>query len=390
MLFQKLSTTKPNVRKFNVILLLKKYEESELEMNKIKIVAVVSLIVCVILSATLVSVVVSYQALEKQKDEEIRELHFQLIDEARIAYDYWENWTRWQKAEVNETEIYVEDQRYFLDQNSELIASILTGYDPRTLKTIIMHGCTKTGSNISLPDVDYAYQELRDGFAPYEVLVLPEYNGNLNWTETLQWISTDYAGIPICLSIFEGGDSKLPDPNVKLTIEEIQEAMAAGDVRMVRFAEMISWYMNASRTWQNIAFPIDEVRDILEFCRSKDLKVLWSEWKISYDVLPDLNRTISGFEDIVTFVYQTNNEFDDPFVGYLYATQFERWGASIQSWYWEEHGYGDKDDMPIDLMVEHTILSRNMGAEIIQFEPYWYFFENGDPLETMHSMWSSI
>jgi hypothetical protein len=39
----------------------------------------------------------------------------------------------------------------------------------------------------------------------YEVLILPEYNGNLNWTETLQWISTDFTGVPVCLSVFEGG-----------------------------------------------------------------------------------------------------------------------------------------------------------------------------------------
>jgi len=32
-----------------------------------------------------------------------------------------------------------------------------------------------------------------------------------------------------------------------------------------------------------------------------------------------------------------------------------------------------------------------MGAEIIQFEPYWYFFDiNGEPLEAMYTMWSII
>jgi hypothetical protein len=47
--------------------------------------------------------------------------------------------------------------------------------------------------------------------------------------------------------------------------------------------------------------------------------------------------------------------------------------------------------MPVDLMVEHTVLARNMGAEIIQFEPYWYFFDNyGEPLETMQTIWSAI
>jgi hypothetical protein len=217
------------------------------------------------------------------------------------------------------------------------------------------------------------------------VLILPEYNGNLDWTETLRWISTNFSGVPICLSVFEDGNESWPNPNVKLTAVEIEQAMVASDVRMVRFAEMISWYLGANRT-----FPIDEVRSVLEFCRSKDLKVLWNEWKISVDVLPFLNETLYGFEDLVTVVYQTNNGFDEPFIGYLFSTQFEHWGASVQSWYWEEHGKGDKDKMPIDTMVEHALLSRNMGTEVIQFEPYWYFFDSGEPLETMHIMWSII
>ena len=359
-------------------------------MNKIKTVAIVSLALCVILSTSLISVVLSYQALEQQRNEEYRELYFQLLDEARIAYEYWENWTRWKKAEVNETEISLEDQRYFLDQHSEFIESILNGYDPSALKTIIMHGCIKTGSNISLPDVAYTYKKLCDGFAPYEVLILPEYNGNLNWFETLQWISTNYTGVPICLSVFEGGDGKLPNPNVKLTIAEIEDVMAVSDVRMVRFAEMISWYMNASRTWPNVTYPVDEIRGILEFCRSKNLKVLWSEWKISYDVLPLLNSTLSGFEDIVAFMYQTNNEFNEPFIGYLYATQFEHWGASVQSWHVDKETGEDRYDLPLETVVEYAKLARNMGAEIIQFEPYWYFFDDGEPLETMRTMWSTV
>jgi hypothetical protein len=355
-----------------------------------KTVAVVSLGLCIILSISLVSVVLSYQALIQQKDEEYRELYLQFIDEIRIASELYENWTRWKKAEVNETEIFPEDQRDFLDLHAELIESIRTGYDPHTLKTIVMHGCIKTDSNISLPDVVDFYQKIRDGFAPYEVLILPEYNGNLNWTETLLWISTNYTGAPICLSVFEGGDDKLPNPNVKLTIEEIEEAMAVSDVRMVRFAEMISWYMNATRTFPNVTYPIDEVRDILEFCRSRNLKVLWNEWKISYDVLPLLNSTIYGYEDIVTMTYQTNNKFDELFMGYLYATQFEHWGVSVQSWYWEERGFGLEGDMPVDVMIEHAVIARNLGAEIVQFEPYWYFLVDGEPLETLRTMWAII
>jgi hypothetical protein len=357
-------------------------------MNKIKAVAVVLLFMCIILSAGLVSELLNYQAMEKKKDEESNELYYRLIDEVRIAYEYYENWTRWKKSVVNETEIYPEDQQDFIVQHSELIGLILN-HEPHKLETVVMHASIKTDSNVSLLDVAHTYQQLRDGFSPYEMLILPEYNGNLNWTETLQWISTDFTGVSICLSVFEGGNDSLPDPNVKLGFEEIEEAMAVSNVRMVRFAEMISWYMEANETQTNITFPLDEVRNILEFCKSKNIKVLWSEWKISDNVLPLLKDIIDGYEDIVTVIYQTNNEFDAVFVGYLYATQFSHWGESVQSWWVDETGK-DRYDLPSEMVVEYAKLARGMGAEIIQFEPYWYFFDNGEPLEPMYAIWSAI
>jgi hypothetical protein len=362
--------------------------EGKARMNKIKPIALVLLSICIILSASLVSEMLSYQALKQQEDEEYRKLYFQLIDEVRIAYDYYENWTRWKKAELNQTEIYPEDQQDFIDHHSELIKSILNGYDPHKLETLVMHACIKTDSNISLPDVAHTYKQLQDGFAPYEVLILPEYDGNLDWTETLQWISTDFTEVPICLSVFEGGNESFPDPNVNLGIEEIDEAMASSDVRMVRFAEMISWYLTANET-QPQPFPLDEVRNVLEFCQSKNIKVLWNEWKISDDVLPTLKNIIDGYEDTVTVIYQTNNEFDAVFVGYLYATQFGHWGESVQSWWVDDKG-NDLSDLPLETVVEYAKLARNMGAEIIQFEPYWYFFDNGEPLEPMYAIWSAI
>jgi len=30
--------------------------------------------------------------------------------------------------------------------------------------------------------------------------------------------------------------------------------------------------------------------------------------------------------------------------------------------------------MPPSLLLEHTLAAKGIGAEIIQFEPYWYFF----------------
>jgi len=355
-------------------------------MSKTKVTAVVSVIVCIVLASILVAAIRNYQALERKGEEEKRDLFFRLLDEARIAYEYWENWTRWQEIEITP-----EAQDSFLEQHADLRQFILNDYDPHTLRTVIIHGSIKIDLNVTLPNVADFYKKNVGGFASYEVLVLPEINGNLNFTEYLNWVSTNnFTGVSVCLSVFEGGEDKWPEPNVNLKIYEIEQIMNVTDVKMVRFAEMISFYLNVTRTIPNATFPIKEVRDILEFCRSKNLRVLWSEWKISEDVLPMLNDIISGYEDIVTVAYQTNNQYDRAFVGFLYSTQFEHWGASVQSW-WVNQTTGEaQDDLPIETVLEYAKLAKNMGAEIIQIEPYKYFFENGEPKETILKMWSVI
>ena len=254
-----------------------------------------------------------------------------------------------------------------------------------------MHASEKSESeNITIPDVRDVYRKLREGFAGYEVLILPEYVGNRDWPATIQWISTNFTGIPICLSVFEGGNESFPYPNVRLNVTEIQQAIDVADVRMIRFSEMVSWYIENNQT-----LPTDQVKEILDFCRSKNLKVIWSEWKISDDVWKNVTEAFAGYDDIVTYVYQTNNEYDDPFIGYLHASQFEHWGASVQSWHWyTRHNKTDGYErlMPPDLLIDHTKLARNMGAEIIQFEPYWYFFTytTGTPRGIMDDLWELI
>lgn len=255
-------------------------------------------------------------------------------------------------------------------------ARVLNSPDPKKLGAIVWHLSNKSDDFGILPDVQYTYRKIGRYFEGYENLALPELEGNLNWTKTLQWISTNFTGIPICLSVFEGGNASLPNPNVMLNVTEIQQAMLACNVKMIRLAEMVSWHKENNQT-----FPANYVRGILSFCKSNNLTVLWSEWKIGEDVLPTLKSSISGYEDIVTFLYQTNNQFDEPIVGFNYAKQFQHWGGSIQSWYWQTRGYGSESDMPIYLLVQHAVVARNMGAEVLEFEPYWYFFDNdGKPL----------
>lgn len=108
------------------------------------------------------------------------------------------------------------------------------------------------------------------------------------------------------------------------------------------------------------------------------------------DVLPLLNSTINGCEDIVTVVYQTNNEYDKTYVGFLCATQFEHLGASVQSWYADSETGEDCYDLPTETVAECAKLVRNMGAETIQIEPYWHFYENGQPKNEALTLWSVI
>jgi len=34
--------------------------------------------------------------------------------------------------------------------------------------------------------------------------------------------------------------------------------------------------------------------------------------------------------------------------------------------------------MPPSLLLEHTLAAKGIGTEIIQFEPYWYFWSDGE------------
>ena len=239
------------------------------------------------------------------------------------------------------------------------------------------------------PNVTYTYEQIKDGFAGYEVLVVPEFEGNLNWTKTSEWIKGNFSGVPIIVNVFEGGNESLPKPNVMMSLEELEQVMEIADVEGIRFAELISWYMN--QTYPNVSIPTVWVHQLFDLAIDNNLRIIWSDWKLGYDVEEWTNSTLSGYEDKITYVYQTNNEFQHPVIGFLYAMQFPNWGASVQSWYWQAIGCGKETEMPVYLIVEHSLISRNMEAQIIMFEPYWYFFDdNGTARYAMYSIWETI
>ena len=102
---------------------------------------------------------------------------------------------------------------------------------------------------------------------------------------------------------------------------------------------------------------------------------------------------ISPFLTIRPVFSLTNSGEAEPAFGFLDLDEmFEHWGASIQPWYWDTRYDEELLDMPIKLILLHTLLAESTGAEIIQFEPYWYFFnyENGEITENLEILFTML
>jgi hypothetical protein len=257
------------------------------------------------------------------------------------------------------------------------------------LSAIVYHVCEKT-SDIHIPDVNQVYQQINavnDG--NYTVFLLPELNGHADWAAELSWIQTNFSDIPIMLDIAGGWAHHL-------TTDDILAAMAVANVQWLRIAELASWYLD-----QVDPFPDSYVLGILAFCRAHNLKLFWAEWKIDFgqDVktFNKIKELIVGYEDIVTVGFKTNSGDLEPAEGFQYVINkgFTHIGCCVESWYWEtrhrtsvwepREGLESPDNMPIAWMVRHAMEAKALGLELIQFEPYWYFFEEmtGKALESL-------
>jgi len=63
---------------------------------------------------------------------------------------------------------------------------------------------------------------------------------------------------------------------------------------------------------------------------------------------------------------------------------FQHWGGSVQAWHWTtRYNNSDPLNMPISLLIQQALSAKNIGAEVIEFEPYWYFFDNGQTNENL-------
>ncbi len=359
-------------------------------MTKDRIATIIALILFVALSVGLVSATTNFSLVSNQKDSEIRNLTLtidtqtsQINDlKAKVGDD---NNTinslnlqvtnlQGQVASMGNTISSLTNQTTLLQNQLQDLRDIANSSSPSKLQTLVFHVSEK-GQNYAwgrLPNVTYTYNQISSlNNNKYNILLLPEYGDDSNWTATFAWLKQNFAHIPIVLSVFEGGLTNAP--NRKLTIDQIMEVVTVLDVRELRLGEIISWYMSNLQP-----FPVDYVTSLLNFTRTHSLRLEWSEWQTEYGTYSRIQSYIKGYEDIVTVTFQTNNKNVEPWDGFLLTSEtFQHWGGSIQSWYWQERSYGSEFDMPTSVLLQQTLAARKLGAETLEFEPYWYLFDNG-------------
>ncbi len=261
--------------------------------------------------------------------------------------------------------------------------------------TLVFHVCEKGEEYkyAQLPNATDTYNKiLALNNNTYQILLLPEYKGHVNWAEEQEWIATNFAGkqgVPIMLDVFGGGSQSTPTP--MLTIDQITQATSVANVKYLRFAEVLSWHIENHKT-----FPTDYVKSIFDFCKTNNIKVFWTEWKNDFpdknvEIFTAIKNYTQGYEDIVTVSFSTNSQELAPADAFLKLDQmFPQWGSSIQAWYWNTTLNKNLMDMPASLLMEHSFTAKELGAKIIQYEPYWYLFDNGEPNSNLQTILTNL
>jgi len=169
----------------------------------------------------------------------------------------------------------------------------------------------------------------------------------------------------------------------KLTLEQIDQIRTVCPLQTLRIHEAISYY----RDYLNIPFPTDYVREICNYAQNNKLSIFWNEWDIN--TYPQIAQIIEGYENTVHVSFGTNANYIEPIDGFNHLKGFTKRAASIQSWYWyerQDRTPGTEMDMPPELMRQHTLEALRAGCTIIQYEPYWYFFDNITPYVVLNEI----
>lgn len=165
------------------------------------------------------------------------------------------------------------------------------------------------------------------------------------------------------------------DGGVMLSIPQIEEILPLCNVKWLRFHEALSYFS---------PFPTDYAKSIFQFAQDRNIPVFWNEWN-TY-AYPELANIIQGFEDTVAVSFGTNSNQLEPVDGFALLQQFQRRAASVQSWYWWERNgrqEGYQYTMPPEIMRLHTQQAFQAGCEIVQYEPFGYFFDVSIPKTTL-------
>lgn len=340
-------------------------------------------IVCIMLLVGLVRAIVLYSSQVNDKDRTISDLQSQIstLNSQKSDLQTQVNTLTSQVSSLNSQVSSLQSQITSLNSQITNLQSQVSALEAHGAYTIRLN--TLVYHVQKAPNITHIYQEiltLNNG--TYDVLLLPQVYES--WDEYLEFLSR-FESIPIMLEVFGAGDKPYPVP--QLSSEQILDAMEVSNVKWLRICEVISYHRD-----RGYSFPTEYVTSLLQFARDHNLKVMWTEWSIDH-VYQDIQTYITGFEDVVTVCVSTNSSWEpEDCIQLLINFGFQHWGMSVQAWYWETRHRGSKDpieltyDMPISLLVEHALSAKNLGAELIQFEPYWYFFDNGEARETLRPL----
>lgn len=187
----------------------------------------------------------------------------------------------------------------------------------------------------------------------------------------------EFANIPVMLNVWTS------DNNYQISVAQIQQAMAVCPVVYLRFHEVMSYYASSINTPAVQSY----IQSILAFSKSSGIPLFWNEWDIT--TYPAIANIIQGYEDNVLISFGTNNISIQ--AGFQALQTFQKKAASVQAFYWTTLNGQSYLLMPPALMAQFTVEAFQAGCEIIEYEPYLYFFyENATPNITLTDMFNDL